>query len=79
MVNEMVQVQAEEIMVALVLPPVESEEQGWSVECRVGMCQKAHDTVIGYSPGFQEHVPHDFGPFGQLAPPVQQLEGWNHS
>ena len=41
------------------------------------MCQKANDTVIEYALGFQEHAPDVPGPLRQLAPPVQQLKGWN--
>ena len=37
--------------VALVLLPVEGEEQGQIVECWVGMCQKAIDNLFRYDEG----------------------------
>jgi hypothetical protein len=71
--HEMVQLQGEDRMVALVLPPVEGEEQIWGD----GKCQKANGIEIGYALGFQEHAPGVPGPLRQPAPPVQQLKGWN--
>ena len=34
--------------VAIVLQPVEGEEQGQIMTYRIGMCQKANNTVSGY-------------------------------
>jgi hypothetical protein len=41
------------------------------------MSQKANRNVIGYGLGFQECTNDILGPWRQLAPPVQQLKGWN--
>jgi hypothetical protein len=41
------------------------------------MSQKANSTVIGYGLGIQEHTNDVLVPWRQLAPPVQQLKGWN--
>jgi hypothetical protein len=41
------------------------------------MYWEAHDTVIGYALGFQEHDFDIHRPLKLLDLPVQQLEGWN--
>ena len=38
---------------AMVLPHVGGEEQGWIIECEIGMCQKANDTMVLYALGLQ--------------------------
>jgi hypothetical protein len=73
----MVQLQGEDGIVALVLPPVEGEEQRLVGAWGDGKCQKANDIEIGYALGFQEHAHGVPGPLRQPAPPVQQLMGWN--
>ena len=50
--DEIVQIRVEYIRVDLMLPPVESGEQGQIAGCGVGMCQKANIAVLGYVTGF---------------------------
>ena len=73
--DEMLNVKVAYIMVDMVLPPVEGEEQGQVLERGVGMCQNANDTIIGYDMGFQEHAIEVTGLLRQPAPPVQHLKG----
>ena len=47
-------------------------------EQQVGMCQMAHEIVIGDEQGFQDQVHDVSGAVIQLFPPVQQLKGWNY-
>ena len=51
--DEMVKVKEECIMVAMVVPPVEGEEEGQVLEWQAGVCQKVNNTIIRYDLGFQ--------------------------